>query len=82
MRIKKGFYYKGQLYGWWRKKLYRLPNFRNLKVLPLKELKLQKIGNKKGYLVGGDRKSFAQLEVITTDIDYIYDQKKDENTPF
>jgi hypothetical protein len=84
MKIKyiKGFYYDGLLYGWKDNKLYRLPKFKGKRMLPLKELKPMKVGNKVGYSFNGRKKSITQLEAITTDINYIYEKIIHEDCTF
>ena len=80
--FKKGFYYKGLLYGWKNKKLYRLPKMVNNRSLSLLELTKLKVGNNYGCIVGLDRKSMKQLEQLTTDINYIYEKIEHEDCPF
>jgi hypothetical protein len=70
--FKKGFYYKGYLYGWCENKLYRLPKVTKKGYLPLLELKPCEEVN--GYNVGRAKKSIKQLEAMSTNIDYIYDK--------
>lgn len=84
MKIKytHGFYFDGLLYGWKDKKLYRLPKFKGKRMLHLKELKLMKVGNSFGYCFNGRKKSIAQLEAITTNINYIYEKINHEDCPF
>lgn len=73
-KFKYGFDYGGIRYGWNKKKLFRLPTFtESKKSLPLKELNLIDVGNKKGYRVSGDRKTIDQLMEITERIDYTYE---------
>lgn len=83
-KIKYGFEYKSINYGWLNKKLHRLPTFYNKKSLPFKELPLVDVGNKKGYRIGGDRKTINQLEELTEVINYthVVNGKGSIDTPF
>jgi hypothetical protein len=78
--FKKGFYFNGYLYGWHKKKLFRLPKVTKKGYLPLLELKPCKEVN--GYNVGRCKKSIKQLEAITTDINYIYEKIMHDDCPF
>lgn len=83
LTFKYGFLYKGMIYGWKNKELYRLPytNKANMNY-PLKKLDQIIIGNKPGYLIGRDRKTIDQLQELTILIDKEYSIIKDEDTPF
>lgn len=60
-----GFFYKGKIYGWSEKKLYRLPQMIGERFYPKKECKPWK----DGFLLGSDRKSKRQLQSMTVVID-------------
>lgn len=81
MEFKYGIYYKDFLYGWYNNKLYRLPKI-GRKVMPLKKLKKIKVGNSFGYNLARDKKSIAQLQVMTTEINYTLKIVKSKHCPF
>lgn len=80
--FKKGFYFKGYLYGWRKKELYRLPKVTTKGYYTLMKLKKCKVGNSEGYNIARSKKSLKQLEAFTTDINYIYEKITDEDCPF
>lgn len=82
MKFKKGFAYGKYMYGWYKKELYRLPKYNEKYTITLKKLKLVDVGVKKGYCVGGKRKSLSILEKLTTDINIFVPLNNDENCPF
>lgn len=79
VKYKYGLLYNGFLYGWNNKELFRLPCTKNLKSYSI--LKLKKWSDK-GYHVGRDKKSFAQLKDMTIFINYEYQEIKDKDLPF
>lgn len=81
MIFKKGFYYKGLLYGWYKKELYRLPMQQNY-VLGLKKLNVIKVGNKEGYRVAKDKKTIAQCMAMSTTINKKVEILVHEDVPF
>jgi len=79
IKYKYGFEYKGFLYGWKDKELFRLPTTKGMRtygLLPLKKW------NDKGYYIGRDRKSFSQIETMTNFINFEYQKIKDKDVPF
>jgi len=89
MYFKKGFYYKGYLFGWNKKSLYRIYKEDNLglplrkcKLIPINSTEITNDKNKKGYKVGKDKKTINQLLKITTDINYTYEIVKHKDVPF
>jgi hypothetical protein len=80
--FKFGFFNKSILYGWHKKELYRLPQVIGKRFYPLKKLNQIDVNNRKGYLVGSQRKSLAQLENITIFIDKKIQTIKDDDCPF
>jgi len=81
IRYKYGFYINGSLYGWKQGDLYRLPKTTIKGHYPLRKMKIMKVGNKKGYVFNGIKKSIQQLKAITTEINYIYHEIKHEDLP-
>ena len=79
IRYKYGIIHNGIIYGWYDKKLYRLPQMIGKRYYPL--LELTKWSNK-GYHIGKVKKSFAQLESMTIFIDKEIQQIKDSSCPF
>jgi hypothetical protein len=81
MRFTKGFTYMGKPYGWYKKKLYRLPY--KLKTINrwYGLLECAKWEGK-GFILGNHRKSYAQLKEMTTDIDVEVDENDDDFLPF
>ena len=77
--MSKGFYYMGKTYVWHEKKLYRLPYCVNLKWY--KQIRCKKWKDR-GYYLGSAKKSFLQLQQMTTDIPEEIDIKQHEDTPF
>jgi hypothetical protein len=74
-----GIVYKDVLYGWKDKELYRLPQMIGKRFYPLR--KVGKWANK-GYYFGKERKSFSQLESMTTFIDKKVESVSHEDCPF
>lgn len=81
---KYGFEYKGFIFGWKNKCLYRLPTVKNNRCYGLKKLNPIKINKHLGYRIIRDKKTISQLQELTEIINYIYiingNQSKD--TPF
>lgn len=76
--IYKGFQYLKKIYIWHENDLYRLPftsNLRNYGLLKCKKWK-------DGYILGESRKSLAQLQSMTTDIESDFVFIKDKDCPF
>ena len=63
MEIKHGFIYKDVEYGWYQKKLYRLPFSRGGRNYGLKEIKPMRKGMV--YNIQKDQKTIAQLKIMT-----------------
>ena len=82
IKYKYGFNFNGILYAWKSKNLFRLPQMIGKRFYPLKELKIIKVGNRKGYLVGCKRKSVEQLKDMTVFINYEHQEIKDSDCPF
>lgn len=64
MFFKYGLEYKGYLFGWYEKELYRLP-IKGEKNLLLKKLNIIKVGNKKGYRLRRDKISIEHIKAMT-----------------
>jgi len=81
MIFKKGFYYKGFLFGWYKKELYRLPMQQNY-ALGLKKLSVIKVGNKEGYRIATDKKTIAQCKSMSTTINKKVEILVHDDVPF
>ncbi len=81
---KYGFEYKGFLFGWKNKTLYRLPTYKNGRSYPLRKINHIEINNKIGYRVVRDKKTIEQLMEMTEIINYKYiiNGSHSEDTPF
>jgi hypothetical protein len=79
IRYTYGFEYNGILYGWKEKELYRLPQMIGKRFYPLR-----KCGewDDKGYYLGADRKSFAQLKSMTVFINQEVHEIESSDVPF
>lgn len=77
-----GITFKGFLYGWKDKKLFRLPQVINKRFLPLKELQIINVGNNKGYLLNQKRLSMHQLESMTGIINFKHEKITSKECPF
>lgn len=79
-----GISYKGFLYGWYKKELYRLPSADLQRGYSLKKLQRIIIGNKTGYRLRGDKLTMEQLEEITTLFNepLIVLRRRDKDLPF
>jgi len=77
-----GISFNGFIYGWKDKKLFRLPQTINKRFLPIKELKIIKVGNNKGYLLNQKRLSLSQLESMTGIINFKYEKTNSKDCPF
>lgn len=79
IQFKYGFEYKGFNYGWYNKKLYRLPSTSGNNTYGLRELPLIDVGNLKGYRVKKDKLSIPQLKNMTkrikVEVEIIQDNK-------
>lgn len=75
----KGFNYLGKTYVWNKGDLYRLPYNVGYKYFGL--LKCAKWLNK-GLYIGSERKSFKQLQSMTTDIESSFIFHSSTDTPF
>lgn len=84
INFKYGFEYKNFLFGWHKKKLYRLPSVSNNRNYDLKLLSRIKIGKQEGYRVVRDKKTINQLKELTEQINYTYvvNGYKSKDTPF
>lgn len=82
IEFKYGFEYKGFLFGWYRKELYRLPsistNYRNYGI---KKLKLIDVGSVKGYRVKRAKLTVSQCVEMTTVIDKAIHICNQKNVP-
>ncbi len=68
--FKYGFEYKGFLYGWHKKKLYRLPSIaKDERKYSIKKLNLIDIGESKGYRLKRDKLTVTQCVERTILID-------------
>jgi len=79
MRYTKGFAYMGKMYVWKKKELYRMPYESNQRFYGM--IKCAKWGER-GYYLGRYPKSFAQLEAMTTDVDFTIEDEAHEDCPF
>ena len=79
IKYKYGFKFKGKLYGWKDKHLYRLPQIIGNRFYSLK--KCSKWSDK-GYYLGADRKSHDQLKAMTHFIDEEIEVIVDSDVPF
>jgi len=77
-----GITFKGYLYGWKYKILFRLPQMIGKRFLPLKELNIIKVGNHNGYLLNQKRLSMSQLESMTGIINFKVDKTISKDCPF
>ena len=82
LKFKFGVTFEGINYGWKDKKLFRLPQYIGNRFMPLKELKLIKVGNKKGYNLNKKKKSLDQLESMSIFINQEIQLIKDKDCPF
>ena len=83
MRFTKGFKYEGKQYGWYGNQLYRLPYCSKQRWYALLKCKPCLINNRrKGFILGNKRKSRAQLDAITGDIDITVKVYEDDGMPF
>lgn len=76
--MNKGFSYMGKCYLWKNKELYRLPFQSRFNFYGVKKCTKWK----DGYLLGGQRKSLAQLEAMTVSVDYDIDLNVSSDCPF
>lgn len=65
MIFTKGFEYKGFIYGWHKRELYRLPSVSGLRTYPTKKLNAIKIGNAAGYRLKKDKRTVQQCLDMT-----------------
>jgi hypothetical protein len=65
-----GFKYKGFKYGWYEKKLYRLPQNKKGRRLSLREIPIIKIGNNEGYRLSQDRLSKNQIKLLNKSVNW------------
>jgi hypothetical protein len=65
IRFSYGFTYKGMLYGWYRKELYRLPTKVGDRQYGVKKLTQIMVGCQIGYRIKRDRKTIEQLRQKT-----------------
>jgi hypothetical protein len=65
LNFKYGFEYKGFLYGWNKKNLYRLPSKSGNKNYGLKLLNPIMVGNSFGYRIKKQKLSISQLKQLT-----------------
>jgi hypothetical protein len=81
---KYGFYYKNFNFGWYKKKLYRLPSESKKNNYPLKQMDIIPVGKKEGYRIVRDKKTIDQLMEMTELINFkhIINGKDSEDTPF
>lgn len=83
LRFKYGISYKGVVYGWLNKELYRLPYVNEYNMsFPLKKLKQIMIANNVGYQIGNRKKTIKQLEQLTILINKEVSVIKDADVPF
>jgi hypothetical protein len=80
--FKYGFEYKGFLYGWHKKELYRLPSLANdNRKYGIKKLNLIEIGNSKGYRLKQDKLTVTRCVEITVMIEEAVKIYKSKNIP-
>lgn len=77
--MNKGFEYAGKRYVWKGKQLYRMPFNSGVRFFGV--LKCKKWLDK-GYILGSQRKSFSQLQSMTTDVDWLLPIEQHKDTPF
>jgi hypothetical protein len=78
IRYKYGFFYDEKLYGWNKKKLYRLPQMIGTRFYGLKECAPWK----DGFILGANRKSASQLKSMTVVINEEIQIVQGDDLPF
>ena len=82
MRFTKGFTYQNKPYGWHDKKLYKLP-YKHHDINRWYNLLECAEWEGKGYFLGNQRKSFAQLKQMTNEIEEVnLKVDKESDCPF
>ena len=82
LMFKYGFEINQMKYGWFQKKLYRLPSNINSRNYQFKELFEITIGNKTGYRLMRKKYTIEQLEPLTNPINQIIEKFNNDNLPF
>ena len=82
VKFKYGFEYKGFVFGWKDKELYRLPSSSGRNNYVLKKLKKITVGNKMGYRIKRDKLTVEQLEQKTILINKEIQKITDKDLPF
>jgi hypothetical protein len=77
-----GFSYKGFNYGWYEKKLYRLPSFSGKYFYSLREVPKINVGKTWGYRIKKDKLSWMQIKSLTKKIDCKIEIINNQHTPF
>jgi len=81
INFKYGFEYNGFLFGWHKKKLYRLPSTSGNRLYGIKKLSPIKVGNHQGYRIKREKIAIRKLVHITTDINVAVKILKNKNIP-
>lgn len=79
---KYGFEYKGVIYGWKNKKLYKLPYVKNNRSYSLLEIPFYCFKSTIVYNIQRNKLTRARLEKITTEINTIIKSIIDDDCPF
>lgn len=66
IQFKFGFQYKGFMFGWAKRSLWRLPTTIHSRYYPAKKMNTINIGAGQGYRCVGDKLSISQLESMTS----------------
>ena len=77
VKYKYGFKYKGVLYGWKNKKLYKLPYTKNKRSYKLKEILFSKVVN-----IQRTKLTLKKIEFLTEEINFFLTIKIDNKMPF
>jgi hypothetical protein len=80
--IKHGIIHNGIIYGWIGKELYRLPQSKGTTSFGLKKMTPCGVGNATGYYMGRRKKTIAQLQAMTSVINFRLFTVSDAETPF
>jgi hypothetical protein len=83
MTFEYGFEYKGAKYGFKKKKLYRLPYFKEGRNYGFLEIPQTKIGKTKVYRIQRDKLTLNRIQNITTKVNWEIDRvEKNKHCPF
>ena len=81
-KYKYGFEYKGIIFGWHKKELFRISKHIKGRSYSKKKLTQIMIGNNVGYRICGDRKTIDQLSDLTYIINEERSQLINDELPF